>query len=327
MNLATQRSYLRRVSVRLERFTQKSETLWNCRCPYCGDSEKNQRKARGYFFIHEGDIVYKCHNCEIAVGLAHFLKNHDATLYKAWMLEKMRGVEAEEQEQVAKLVQAPSFLKLEPIRKGSIQEQYLLSRCIESKYHARFFSVANARAFADSIESYKDRVPFDVPAVGIPFYDAHSLSFVQLRLIGHDSLRYVTMKLQPDAFKAFGLRDARKDRMLSVLEGAFDAIFVYNAIAVAGVASAHEARYLSELGYTLRFIYDADYKHNVQVRNQLLQRISEGHHVVCFDDTFTAKDLNEAIQSGSFDYDSLNQYLDQHTFQGARAKIAVQFGR
>ena len=42
--------YLLTLSPRLDRFKKKSNNLYNFRCPYCGDSQKKQSKARGFVY-------------------------------------------------------------------------------------------------------------------------------------------------------------------------------------------------------------------------------------------------------------------------------------
>ena len=42
--------YVGLISSRLENFKKKTNTLYNFRCPICGDSEKNPYKARGYLY-------------------------------------------------------------------------------------------------------------------------------------------------------------------------------------------------------------------------------------------------------------------------------------
>ena len=39
--------YIGLVSVRLEKFKRVKADLYNCRCPICGDSQKNKTKTRG----------------------------------------------------------------------------------------------------------------------------------------------------------------------------------------------------------------------------------------------------------------------------------------
>ena len=57
--------YINILSVRLEQFKQKGKNLFNFRYPYCGDSQKDKTKARGYLYAVKNDMFYKCHNCGI----------------------------------------------------------------------------------------------------------------------------------------------------------------------------------------------------------------------------------------------------------------------
>ena len=70
--------FINDLSSRLSQFKRKTEHLFNFRCPYCGDSEKNQYKARGYHFKLKETFIYKCHNCGVAKPFAKFLKEQDS---------------------------------------------------------------------------------------------------------------------------------------------------------------------------------------------------------------------------------------------------------
>ena len=76
------------MSNRLPLFKKKNDHTFNCRCIICGDSQKNRRKARGYFFAYKTDLRYKCYNCDISLSFANFLKSQDANLYSEYALEK-----------------------------------------------------------------------------------------------------------------------------------------------------------------------------------------------------------------------------------------------
>ena len=82
--------YINRLSVRLEKFKRVKNSLYNFRCPFCGDSKKNKNKARGYFFLVKGRMVYKCHNCGVGKTTANFLKDFAPDLYSEYQLEKYR---------------------------------------------------------------------------------------------------------------------------------------------------------------------------------------------------------------------------------------------
>ena len=78
------------LSPRLDKFTRKNSTLWNFRCPICGDSQKNKSKARGFIYQVKQDLFYKCHNCSFGTTFANLLKRIDANLYKEYLLEKYK---------------------------------------------------------------------------------------------------------------------------------------------------------------------------------------------------------------------------------------------
>ncbi len=79
--------YLKLISSRLPKFKSLNDHSWNCRCILCGDSKKNENKARGYFYKAKDGIVYKCHNCGVSKSLYDFLKSIDTALHKEYVFE------------------------------------------------------------------------------------------------------------------------------------------------------------------------------------------------------------------------------------------------
>ena len=82
--------YIQLVSPQLQKFAKKKDSLYNFRCPYCGDSKKHQNKARGYIFKVKNDYVFKCHNCGVGRTLTNFLKDNSLNLYNQYVLERYR---------------------------------------------------------------------------------------------------------------------------------------------------------------------------------------------------------------------------------------------
>ena len=70
------KKYLRLIASRFRNSKWKNEDLLNHACPYCGDSEKNPHKARGYHFVYKETFIFKCHNCGESKSFASFLKEH-----------------------------------------------------------------------------------------------------------------------------------------------------------------------------------------------------------------------------------------------------------
>ena len=80
--------YLKMVSVRLDGFVQKKQDLWNCRCPYCGDSVKKKSKKRGFFYNKADNLFFRCFNCEISTTFYKVLEYLDPYLAKEYSLER-----------------------------------------------------------------------------------------------------------------------------------------------------------------------------------------------------------------------------------------------
>ena len=83
--------YIGLVSVRLQKFSKKKEGLYAFRCPYCGDSQKNKNKTRGYIYRSKNDHNFKCHNCGVSRSFTNFLKDQDVSLYDEYVMERYKS--------------------------------------------------------------------------------------------------------------------------------------------------------------------------------------------------------------------------------------------
>lgn len=63
MSLFVDKKFVSLIGLKLEKFKQKGDYLWNFRAPCCGDSKKSKVKTRGYFYRKKDGIFYRCHNC------------------------------------------------------------------------------------------------------------------------------------------------------------------------------------------------------------------------------------------------------------------------
>jgi len=78
------------ISSRLLKFKKVKPTLFNFRCPLCGDSQKNKNKARGYLYSVKNNTNFKCHNCGISISFNSFLKELDSDTYNQYVFEKFK---------------------------------------------------------------------------------------------------------------------------------------------------------------------------------------------------------------------------------------------
>ena len=93
MSVFIDRSFLLQVSPKLQRFARKKDDLYNFRCPFCGDSQKNKLKARGYIHRKQNDYFYMCHNCGVSTTFYNFLKQVDPNLLQEYQLERYKNGE------------------------------------------------------------------------------------------------------------------------------------------------------------------------------------------------------------------------------------------
>ena len=131
----TEIKYLNLLSIRLEKFKQKKDYLWNFRCPVCGDSQRFKNKARGFVFQIKGKLVYKCHNCSVGMSLPNLIETIDPILYKEYRLEKFKETNPHQKvdmRKVKKIVsQKPTFKKdilsdITPLNKLNIAQHWLI---------------------------------------------------------------------------------------------------------------------------------------------------------------------------------------------------------
>ena len=85
-----ERKYLSMVVSNLDLAKWKNDNTLNHRCPYCGDSSKNQHKARGYHFAVEQSFIFKCHNCGKSTSSVNFLKDNFPVIHKEYIKEWLK---------------------------------------------------------------------------------------------------------------------------------------------------------------------------------------------------------------------------------------------
>ena len=90
MSLWCDDKYLRLISGQLDQFRYLAPQKSRFRCPFCGDSARNKLKARGYTFPKQQTIIYKCHNCDLALPFGAFLKRLSRPLFNEYIIENFR---------------------------------------------------------------------------------------------------------------------------------------------------------------------------------------------------------------------------------------------
>ena len=104
MSLFIDHKYLNILSSKLQQFKRKSRSLYNFRCPICGDSKKNKYKARGYVYEKKEALFFKCHNCSASSNVGNLIEKLDVVLSKQYFFEKYKNKNANNTEPAKKNV-------------------------------------------------------------------------------------------------------------------------------------------------------------------------------------------------------------------------------
>ena len=315
--------YVNIVSSQLSQFKKKGDYLWNFRCPYCGDSQKSSTKARGFIFKKEQNLVYKCHNCGVGKSLKNFLDFVDSKICKDYILETYKKTQPQEEYDIGKF-QKPRFLKGghltklkkvsslrwdHPVKKWVDNRKIPTNRHFELFYAPKFFEWVN-KIIPNKFPSLKG----DHPRLVIPFLDENNKMFAfQGRAFGNEIPKYITITLDPDKNKIYGLNRLDTTKPILVVEGPIDSLFLDNCIAVGGADFTR----LKKDNTTV--IFDNE-RRNYEVLKQIEKTINLGYNVVLWPDDIKEKDINDMIISGKTK-DELQTIIKNNTYQGNMAKI------
>ena len=312
----TDTKYIGLVSSRLPKFKKVKADLYNFRCPLCGDSQKHKNKARGYIYAKKADANFKCHNCGASTTFSNFLKTLDPTLQKQYIFEKFqtrntgKGSIFEEPKLEFK---KPIFRKKLDLPKASevkIAKQYLENRKLDS---TKFYYTDKFKEWTNTQKQTFDYIGKDEPRIIIPMYDTEQKMIgFQGRSLIPNSVKYITIMIDEDAPKIYGLDKINKEKPIYIIEGPFDASLVENSIAMCGADVD-----IGSLGWSdYIYVYDNEPRSR-EITTRIRKTIDGGDKVVIWPTNIEEKDVNDMILGG---HDVMGM-LKSNTYSGLKAKI------
>lgn len=308
--------YVGLVSSRLEKFKRVKSDLYNFRCPICGDSQRNKNKARGYLYSVKNNTNFKCHNCGASMSLNKLIKELDPVLHKQYTLEKFKEghtgknfvVEAPKLE-----FKKPVFRKKLDLPKASTNsfaKEYLEKRKLNPD---KFYFADKFKEWTNSQKQTFDPIGRDESRIIIPLYDeTNNLIGFQGRSLGSNSVKYITVMIDEEAPKIYGLNTIDQRLPVYVVEGPFDSTFVNNSVALCG--SDGDVRCLE--GSDIIFVYDNEPR-NREIVNRIDKCISRGERVVIWPNNIVEKDINDMVLAGH----NVMDVIKSNTYSGLEAKI------
>jgi len=316
--------YINLISVRFQKFKKVKHNLYNFRCPICGDSQKNKNKARGYLYQVKNNTNFKCHNCGINISFNNFLKQIDSSIYKQYTFEKFKEGHSGKNftaEEPKFNFQKPEFFKKnensENVKKLDLPKastnteakKYLESRKLNPD---NYYYTEKFKEWTNSLRPIFDNTDKDEPRIIIPLFYQNKLVGFQGRALGPSKVKYITIMLDDDAPKIYGLDKVQKDKTVYITEGPFDSTFISNAIALCG-ADGDVGKWGIDNPV---WIYDNEPR-NSEILSRISRVIDSGQKVVIWPSTIKDKDINDMVLSGL----NVQSVIESNTYSGLEAKL------
>ena len=307
--------YINLVSSRLQRFKRVKADLYNFRCPICGDSQKNKSKTRGYLYAIKANVNYKCHNCGASMSLNNFIKQIDPVIAKQYAFEKFKDGHTGRNfvtEEPTFNFEAPKFKKKLDLPKAStvpIAKLYLEKRKLNP---TKFYYADKFKAWTNSLKETFENVDYDEPRIIIPLYYKDDLVGFQGRSLGPNKVKYITVMINDNAPKIYGLDEIKKESPVYITEGPFDSSFIKNSIAMCGAAADVYKWGVSDPVW----IYDNEPRNN-EIVKRISNTISKGDKVVIWPSNINEKDINDMVLSGH----NVQELVESNIYNGLEANL------
>tara|TARA_R110002074_G_scaffold198137_1_gene365637 strand:- start:572 stop:1627 length:1056 start_codon:yes stop_codon:yes gene_type:complete len=337
------KKYINIVSARLDKFAWKKQNLANCRCPICGDSQKNRSKSRGYFYEKKGGYYYKCHNCGYGSTLYNFLKEVDPTLMKEYSMERYKSGDSgyanykkPKDDELFKFKDSKPKFKpkdslldsltcLNKLHESHPAVKFANLRIIPKQYWKYLYHTDDFGSFMQSLDP--DCLPVGKEGrLVIPFFNSHgSVVGAQGRALNMTdennaryTLKYLTVKGDKSIDRLwYGMWRTDPKKRVYVVEGPIDSYFLQNCVAIVGAgALKHVPARLANSEMT--WIMDNEPR-NKQVCDYVERLIELGRDVCIWPTDLKEKDLNDMAYNMSTR--NIQKMIDENTFSGLEATL------
>ena len=295
--------FINDLSGRLSQFKKKTDYLFNFRCPHCGDSQKSKTKARAYLYRVKNDMFFKCHNCGQGQNLANFIKFVDPKLYESYLLERYK--------KSAPATPKPKFdfkptkftnqtpiddLKsIKDLPEDHPARLYCVNRKIPEKYFDKLFLSDKFMTLVNEVKPNTYKITKDHPRLIIPFYDTTGKVFAfQGRAFGKEQPKYLTIKLDENKQKVYGLDKVNFQKPIYITEGPIDSLFIDNCLAAGGADLFLKNKIPNE---NITYIFDNEPR-NKEIVKRMYKVIEQDFNVVIWPEDLQLKDVNDMIMSG-----------------------------
>ncbi len=317
--------YINMCSAILDKFKQKTNNLWQFRCPICGDSQQNKNKARGFIYEKGNKYFYRCHNCEFGTSFGRFLEKINPSMHREYITEQYREKKVvKSDDSISKFSFVPKFndilqglQKLSSLEKDHPARRYLSERLIPEKYFSKLYFCTEFRKWTNKVEPNKfSTLKGDTPRLVIPFFDSSNniIGFQGRSFDPKDSCKYITIKLKGVEDLIYGQERINNRKRKYCVEGPLDSLFLPNCMAMAGIK-------FNVFDLDTIIVLDNE-KRNKEIVNSLQKFITNGYSVCIWPEGVNGKDINDMILNG-LSTDEIISVIDTNTYSGLQADFIL----
>src|SRR5210317_123573 len=320
--------FITNISSRLQQFKRKNDYLYNFRCPHCGDSKKSKLKARAYLYRVKNDMFFKCHNCGEGQNLANFLKYVDQKSYDNYILERYKSS--------APATPKPEFDFKPPVFKTNVLKdckknsgldkthpaiEYVLKRKIPIESFELLYISYRFQTLVNEVKPNTFTVTKDHPRLIIPFYDTTGKLFAfQGRAFGNEQPKYLTIKLDENEQKIYGLERINFTKEIKIVEGPIDSLFIDNCLAAAGADLFLNNKIPSD---QITYIFDNEPR-NKEIIKRMYNVIEKDYNIVIWPDHIQLKDVNDMIMN-NMSITEVESIISKNTYRQLEALTKLSY--
>jgi len=235
-------------------------------------------------------------------NLANFIKSIDPKMYSEYLLERYKkGAPAtpkpsfdfkpvfEETNIITDLKTIKELDDEHPARR------YVTNRKIPVEFFDKLYFCDKFGQLVNKVKPDTYRTKSDHPRLIIPFYDTTGKLFAfQGRAFGNEQPKYLTVKLDENKQKVYGLERVNFQRTVFITEGPLDSLFIDNCLAAAGADLVLKNKIPSD---QITYIFDNEPR-NKEIVKRMYSVVEKDHNIVIWPSEIQSKDVNDMILSG-----------------------------
>lgn len=321
------------LSTRLEKFKVKDTQPYqaNFRCYVCGDSDKSKTKRRGWILDRKNTAFYYCHNCGYSKPMWFFIKQYFPAIYDEYVIDSKLESAYNSYEKTKPLdrlvlnkpvfekknspLKSPLVKKIGSLAADHPARKYVEGRKIPTDQHHKIWYAPKFKKWVNSLLPDKLQGP-DEPRLIFPFIDKNgTVTGFNGRSFDPNGFRYITIMLEENAPKVFGVKEVDFNKPYYVVEGPIDSLFISNSIAMAGADGGQKGMHNVEHAI---YVFDNEPR-NKEILQRMQKVISRGQKLVIWPDWIKDKDINDMILN---DID-VSKILKENTFAGLHAELRL----